>query len=227
MTTYAGRTTQSGLRNHWVPLALVAVVAIPAVAGALRVVELSGGPHLLPANPRMTESPLPVVIHVVSAVTYAVLGAFQFSSSLRRRHPRWHRMTGRVVLPSGLAVAFSGLWMTLFYARQPGTGDLSFVFRLTFGSALAAAIVLGFSAIRRRDVLTHQRWMIRAYAIAVSAATQMLTLAVGPALFGPGSLTKDLSLGAAWVINLTVAELVIHRHARRSVTAPRTPVGTS
>ena len=42
-------------------------------------------------------------------------------------------MTGRVVVALGLAVALSGLWMTQFHARQPGTGELAYVFRLAFG----------------------------------------------------------------------------------------------
>ena len=138
----------------------------------------------------MTASPLPVVVHIACAVPYAVLGAFQFSARLRRRHPGWHRATGRVVVALGLAVAASGLWMTLFYARQPGTGELAYLLRLAFGSALAACIVLGFSAIRRGDVPTHQAWMTRAYAIALAAGTQTFTLGLGPALFGPGVLDQ-------------------------------------
>ena len=117
---------------------------VPAVAGALRLVELAGGPLLLPANPRMTASPLPVVVHVVCAVPYAVLGAFQFSSRLRRRHPRWHRATGRLVVGLGLAVALSALWMTLFYARQPGTGEL--------GVPLPARVRLGPGRLHRARV---------------------------------------------------------------------------
>jgi uncharacterized membrane protein len=218
--------TRRARPTGWVPFALIAVVAIPAVAGSLRLVELAGGPLLLPANPRMNASPVPVFVHVLSAVPYAVLGAFQFSSRLRRRHPRWHRSTGKALVPLGLLVAVSGLWMTLFYARQPGTGELSFLLRLTFGSALAACILLGFSAIRRGDVRIHQAWMTRAYAIALAAATQMFTLGVGPALFGPGALTKDLSLGLGWLINLAVAEVVIHRYARPGVPDALTVVGT-
>ena len=219
--------TRSARPTGWVPFALVALVAIPAVAGSLRLVELAGGPLLLPANPRMTASPVPVVVHITCAVPYAVLGAFQFSARLHRRHPGWHRATGRVVVALGLAVAASGLWMTLFYARQPGTGELAYLLRLAFGSALAACIVLGVSAIRRGDVPTHQAWMTRAYAIALAAATQTFTLGLGPALFGPSALTKDLSLGAGWVINLDVAEVVIHRYARPRVPNAVTVVGTS
>jgi uncharacterized membrane protein len=208
-----------------VPFALVALVAIPAVAGSLRLVELAGGPLLLPTNPRMTASPWPVVVHVACAVPYAVLGAFQFSSGFRRRHPRWHRTTGRLVIVMGMAVALSGLWMTLFYAAQPGTGELAFLARLAFGSALAACLVLGLSAIRRGEVTTHQAWMTRAYAIALAAGTQTFTLAVGPAVFGPGVLTKDLSLTAAWVVNLAVAEVVIRRSAARRAPVVLLPVG--
>ena len=217
--------TRPARPTGWVPFALVALVVIPAIAGSLRLVELAGGPLLLPANARMTASPLPVFVHVLSAVPYAVLGAFQFSSRLRRRHPRWHRSTGKVVVALGLLVALSGLWMTLFYARQPGTGELSFLFRLVFGSALAACIVLGVSAIRRGDVPTHQAWMTRGYAIALAAGTQTFTLAIGPALFGPGVLTKDLSLGAAWLLNLAVAEAVIRRSAARRAPVVPLPVG--
>ena len=92
-----------------------------------------------------------VVATTLGPVLYAVLGAFQFSARLRRRHPRWHRSAGKVVVALGLMVAASGLWMTLSYARQPGTGELAFLLRLAFGSALAACIVLGLSAIRRGD----------------------------------------------------------------------------
>jgi uncharacterized membrane protein len=224
-TTQAAPPPRSARPTGWVPFALVALVVLPAVAGTLRLVELAGGPLLLPGNPRMTASPLPVVVHITCAVPYAVLGAFQFSSSLRRRHPHWHRATGKVVVALGLAVAVSGLWMTVFYARQPGTGELAFLLRLTFGSALAACILLGFAAIRRGDVRTHRAWMTRAYAIALAAGTQTVTLAIGPAVFGAGALSKDLSLGVAWLINLAVAEAVLRRSAGRRSPVAFLPVG--
>jgi len=143
------------------------------------------------------------------------------------RRPRWHRRTGKAVVALGLLVAFSGLWMTLFYARQPGTGELSYLFRLTFGSALAACIVLGFSAIRRGDVTTHRAWMTRAYAIALAAGTQVVTLGIGSAVSGTSVLITDLALGAGWVVNLAVAELVIRRWAVRPAPLATAPVGAS
>ena len=165
----------------------------------------------MPANPSITASPAPVVVHIVCAVLYAVLGAFQFSASLRRRHPRWHRTAGRVLVMLGLAVAFSALWMTQFYPRHPGNGELAYLFRLAFGSGMAVCIVLGFTAIRGGDVARHRAWMTRAYALALGAGTQVITQGVGQAIFGISELTTDLGLGAGWMINLAVAEYVIRR----------------
>jgi uncharacterized membrane protein len=202
--------------GRWVPYALVALALIPALAGSLRLVELFGGAQLMPANPRLAASPVPVVVHIISAVSYAVLGAFQFSPGLRRRHPKWHRLSGRPLVLLGLAVAFSALWLTLFYARQPGTGTLLYIFRLIFGSGMAAGIVLGFNAIRRGDVARHLAWMTRAYALALGAGTQVFTQALGNAVFGAGELTTSLMMGAGWAINLGVAEYLIRRAGRHA-----------
>ena len=210
------RTTRSTRSPGWVPFALVALVLVPAISGSLRLIEVAGGPQVMPANPSITASPAPVVVHIVCAVLYAVLGAFQFSASLRLRHPRWHRTAGRVLVILGLAVAFTALWMTQFYPRHPGNGELAYLFRLAFGSGMAVCIILGFTAIRGGDVPRHRAWMTRSYALALGAGTQVITLGVGHAVFGAGELSTDLSLGAAWAINLAVAEYVIHRPDRRS-----------
>jgi hypothetical protein len=155
-TAVPARPTRSTRSIGWVPFALVVLVLVPATAGSLRLVELAGGPQLRPANPRASASPVPVIVHIVCAVSYAVLGAFQFSAGLRRRRPGWHRVAGRVLVVLGLAVAFSALWMAQFYPRQPGTGELTYAFRLAVASGMAAGIILGFAAIRR--VMSPATW---------------------------------------------------------------------
>lgn len=226
MTTGASGPIGPGRSTGWLPFTFILVVAFPLIAGTLRLIDLAGGPAVLPANPRMTDSPVPVFVHVTGAMSYAVLGAFQFSSRLRRRNPRRHRALGKVVIVSGMAVALSGLWMTLVYPQQPGTGILAYLFRLVFGSALAVALASALMAIRRGDVPAHRAWMMRGFAIALAAGTQTVTLAVGPALFGPSVVTKDLSLGSAWIINLAVAEALILRDRVPRVSRLRSKVST-
>lgn len=206
-----------------VPLALVVLSLIPVISGSLRLIEAAGGPQLMPVNPRIDASPAPLVVHVLAAAIYAVLGAFQFPARLRRRHPGWHRRSGRILVGAGLAVAGSGLWMTLFYSGAPG-GVLLWAIRLLVGSTMAAAIVLGFTAIRRRDIAAHRAWMIRAYALGLGAGTQAFTEGIGEALFGTGDLSKAISMGSAWVINALVAEWVIRRPSVRRTARARAAV---
>ena len=199
----------------WVPPALLALAFIPVAGGTGRLIEVLGGPEVLPTDNRFAASPVPLVIHIVAAVIYAVLGAFQFSARLRRRHPGWHRRTGRLLVVLGLAVAVSGLWMTVAYPQKEGTGDILWLTRLLVSSGMGAAVILGLVAIRRRDITSHQAWMTRAYALALGAGTQAFTVGFGEALFGTGVVNHDLMMAGAWAINLAVAEWVIRRPAIR------------
>lgn len=194
-----------------VPVALIALSAIPLAAGTLRLVQLAGGPAVLPADERFAGFPAPLVVHILGAALYALVGAFQFVPRFRRRRLTWHRRAGRVLAAAGLAVAGSALWMTLLYSPKPGTGDLLYVLRLVFASAMAASLVLGVRAVRRRDIAAHRAWMIRAYAIGLAAGTQAFTEGIASGFFAVGELRDDLAKGAGWVINLAVAEWAVRR----------------
>jgi hypothetical protein len=106
--------------------------------------------------------------------------------------------------------------MTLFYPRPPGDGDLLAALRLVFGSGMAGALVLGFLAIRRRDVVTHRAWVMRGYAIGMGAGTQAVVTGLWTAVVGEAhGLVRTLLLGAGWVINLVIAEIIIR--SRRGI----------
>ena len=203
---------RSRLAEWLVVAALLVLSVIPLAGGAFRLTQLAGGAEITPANARFFASPLPVELHIVSASLFALLGAFQFSSSFRRRRPGWHRVAGRLLVLCGLLVGFSGLWMTLFYAHPVGDGDFLSALRLLFGSAMIVSIVLSFAAIRRGNVKEHRAWMMRGYAIGLGAGTQALVLMAGEMIAGkPSELSRALLMGAGWVINLAVAEWVIRK----------------
>ena len=203
-------------RSTWlVPVGLVALGTVPVVAGSLRLVELSGAAATMPDDARYDASPLPVVVHIVSATVFAVVGAFQFSPRIRRRHPGWHRRAGRVLVVAGLGVALSALWLNQFFPNTGASREVLYPIRWAFGVALVITIVLGFRAARRRDFAHHRAWMIRSYAIGLVAGTQVFTLGIGGAVFGTGQLTAALLMVAAWAINLAVAERAIRKQPRR------------
>jgi hypothetical protein len=83
--------------------------------------------------------------------------------------------------------------------------------RLVVGSATTASLMLGFTAIRRRDIAAHRAWMIRAYALTVAAGTQAVTQGVGEGVFGVNDWSTGLSVSSGWVINAAIAEWLIRR----------------
>ena len=210
-------------RGGWgIPAALVALSAPPLIAGALRLVTLAGVAEILPVSEERAAMPLPVVVHIVSAAVFAILGALQLAAGFRRRRPGWHRAAGRLVVAGGLLAGLSGLWLALFYPRGENVGDLLTAFRVVFGSAMVASVVMGFVTIRRGDVRRHRAWMTRGYALGLGAGTQMFTGLVASFIISPPTeLSRALQDGAGWAINLAVAEWVIRRAASRPARAAR------
>jgi uncharacterized membrane protein len=209
----APQNIRASRASEWlVPAGLLLLSFTPIAGGAFRLTQLAGGVEITPANARFFASPLPVVLHIVSVTIFSLLGAFQFVPSLRQRRRKWHRLAGRILIPFGLVVALSGLWMTLFYPWPDGDGVLLYGFRLLFGSLMLLSILLGVAEIRRRDFVQHGHWMMRGYAIGLGAGTQAFTLGAWEVFFGkPEVLTRALLMGAGWVINLVVAEWIIRK----------------
>ena len=85
---------------------------------------------------------------------------------------------------------------------------------------MLAAMLQGVDAIRRRDFAAHGRWMLRAYAIGMGAATQVLTHLPWFLLVGrPGEAARGVLMGAGWMINVAIAEWIVRRGRPRG-TAP-------
>ena len=206
MSATAARSRSS----RWPVALILLLMAIPLLAGAIRLVTLAGGAEITPENARFFASPVPVVLHIVGAAVYILLGALQFVPGIRRRNPAWHRRAGRVVIVSGLVAALSALWMAQLYALPASDGALLSAFRLIFGSAMVASIVLAFLAIRRREIARHRAWMTRGYAIGLGAGTQAMLFIPTELIVGTPDVTaRALIMGAAWAINLAVAEWII------------------
>jgi len=200
-------------RTDWLtPAGLILLSVVPAVAGMARLSSLAAGAHITAENARFFAAPLPVVLHILAAVPFSILGAFLFVPRFRRERRGLHRAVGRVLAPLGLLAALTGLWMAHFYPWPKGDGEVLYLLRLIFGSAMALSIVIAVDAIRRRDFVSHGRWMTRAYAIGLGAGTQVVTHLPYFVLVGtPDETTRAVLMGAGWVINVIVAELVIAR----------------
>jgi len=212
--TTSGSPKSGRNRPQWlIPAGLILLSLVPVIAGALRITELSSGPVVTEANARFVNSPIPVVVHIISATTYLLLGALQFTPRLRNGRAgrlSWHKVAGRILVPAGLLAALSGMWMGIFYTRP----EYDTVVRVLVGATMATFILLGLRAVLRKDFRTHRAWMIRGYAIGIGAGTQVFTALpwlIATRGVTPDAVTSEVLLVVGWVINLTIAEIVIRR----------------
>ena len=207
-------------KQEWALLAFILLYSfIPTFGGLLRLVELAGGPAIVPENPRALADPLPIVLHVVGSVLFYLLGALQFLPSLRKEHPDLHRATGRLVAAAGLTSALTGLWMTVSFTFPEGLqGPLLYWVRIALSLSMAGLIMWAVVAVRSGDVVAHRAAMFRAYAIGQGASTQAVfgiawMVALGTEPLGP---LRDVMMVLAWGFNLAVAECLIGRLQVRS-----------
>ncbi len=213
-------------KNDWfIPAMLITLCLFTLVNGLFRLFGLASGMEVTPDNIRFIETPMPVVLHILGSTTFIVLGAFQFTRSIRLRWPKFHRKASVVLVPNGCIAALTGLWMSHFYALPEIDGELLYAFRMFFGSLMLLSIIMGVIAIQRRNIVQHQAWMMRGYALGAAAGTQLFThipwiLVVGM----PDELPRALLMGAGWVINLVVVELLLLKK-RKHITDHQVYVG--
>ncbi|MCI4429309.1 MAG: DUF2306 domain-containing protein [Burkholderiales bacterium] len=152
--------------------------------------------------------PIGIYTHVFASVVALALGPFQFSSRLRASRIQLHRFSGRAYL--GVGVLFGGL-AGLYMSLHAFGGIAS---QLGFGCLALAWLFTGlraFLAIRRHDVATHRRWMVRNFALTFAAVTLRLYLPASMAAGIAFELAYPVIAWLCWVPNVVVAEVLFNR----------------
>ncbi len=156
-----------------------------------------------------------LMLHVVGGIAALALGPWQFWGGLRRRRLTLHRWIGRLYLMAILGGGVGGLAIA-----RVAFGGLP----ARLGFALLAVAWLGcgaaaYGAIRRRDIASHQEWMIRSYALTLAAVTLRIW---NPLLQAAGFPFPEAYISVAWISwvpNLLIAELYLMRRRPRAATA--------
>lgn len=136
-----------------------------------------------------------------------ISGFSQFFPGLRKKRLGLHRTLGKVyviaVLLSGMAGLGIALKATGGWVSVTGFSLLA-IFWLVF-------TILAYSVIRKGDILQHQKWMIRSYALCFGAVTLRIYLPLSMAMDIDFMVAYPIIAWLAWVPNLIVAELAFVR----------------
>jgi uncharacterized membrane protein len=107
-------------------------------------------------------------IHVFSAIGALLAGFTQFSDHLLRHHRAWHRLLGRIYAYDILVINFPTGMVLAVCANGLLPGRIAFVLLdcLWFSFTLIAV-----AAVRNGQIARHREFMIRSYALTLSAIT--------------------------------------------------------
>ncbi len=151
-------------------------------------------------------------IHVYASIWVLLAGFTQFSKSIQRNNPRLHRTMGYIyVLDVLLITGPAGLIMG-FYANGGLFSRIAFV--------LLAALWIFFTLMalikaRQKDFKSHRKYMIRSYALTLSALTlRAWKFAITNTMDIPPMDVYRIVAWLGWVGNLLVAELLLIQHKR-------------
>jgi uncharacterized membrane protein len=200
---------QADLKTWPIAALWAALLVLSAPVGVYALRYWSGDPALLPFELRlnMLHNPPAFILHTSFGGLALLLAPWQFVARLRQRRPRLHRWIGRVyvgcILVSGVAA----------YPVAFGTvaGPIAAAGFATMATAWLTVTAIAFEAARRRRFAAHRRWMVRSFALTLSAVTLRAVLLV-PALV-PTHWPLDFmsvyraSTWISWVLNLALAEL--------------------
>jgi uncharacterized membrane protein len=156
--------------------------------------------------------PILTLVHIVPGLLFMVLGPLQFVPTIRARHLRWHRFSGRMFVISGVVIGLSALAMSF---AMPAIGGFNQAAATTlFATFFLIALCKAFWHIRRREIALHREWMIRAFSVGLAVATIRPIIGMFFATSRFSGLTPHEFFGVAFwigfVLHLIAAETWIY-----------------
>lgn len=146
-------------------------------------------------------------IHAYFAILVLPAGFTQFSPWLRKKWPSVHKFSGWIYAVAVIfLVAPSGFVIGL-YANGGWSAQLAFCLLAVFWFYFTWQAI---AKIKKGEIAAHQRFMMRSFALTLSAITLRLWKYILVALFQPRPMeVYKLVAWLGWVLNLIIVELII------------------
>lgn len=150
-------------------------------------------------------------IHIFAGMLCISTALVQFSSFIIKKRKKIHTWSGRVYVIAVLLLgAPTGLYMS-FFAKGSYWERVLFMFMAIYWFYTT---LQGFTAILKKNVLSHKVWMVRSYSMAMTAVTFRVYYIL-LYYFGVDLLRNyEVSLWMSVVGNMLVAEFLIFRKSR-------------
>lgn len=162
-------------------------------------------------------------VHVFTSMLPLLAGFTQFWPALLRKWPAVHRLMGRMYVVSVCCITGPASLVMAFYANGGTSSRIAFA---TLALLWLGTTAMGWRTALKRDWQAHRAWMIRSYALTLSAITLRAWKYAIVFAFEPRPM--DVYRIVAWlgfVPNLLLAEWLVRRwgKSRGKSVAPDRP----
>jgi Predicted membrane protein (DUF2306) len=148
-------------------------------------------------------------LHIFSSLWLLASGLTQFSGYILKRRLAIHRFVGRVYVGIILLISGPAALVMACYANGGPLTKLSFIV-LSF--AWWACTLTAYRAVRTGDIRAHAAWMIRSYALTLSAITlRLMQFALTDNTGISPEAAYELIAWPSWLLNWFLAECLLAR----------------
>ncbi|MGY3792423.1 DUF2306 domain-containing protein [Aquimarina sp. 433] len=152
-------------------------------------------------------------IHVTFSIFSLFAGFTQFSRFIRTKYSQVHKIVGWIYIVSILLLAAPSGLVIGYYANGGFWSQLAFCL-LAVGWFLFT--LKAFVALKQNDYQKHQIFMIRSFALTLSAITLRFWKYIIVLAFQPRPMdVYQIVAWLGWVLNLIIAEIIILKYIKK------------
>ncbi len=144
--------------------------------------------------------------HGLGGTVALALGVLQFSTRIRRRYLRVHRLAGRFYIGGTFVAAPVAIWMA--FINSPW---FLIPFTVVQATTWMLFTLIAYRCVRRGDIRAHREWMIRSYAIVLIFLEGRVLMAI-PALARQGMDAVVLVNWGCLGVTLVMIEVLLRWH---------------
>lgn len=155
-------------------------------------------------------------VHVLTSCFSIIAGFTQFSKQIQRKNATLHRGIGKMYVVVVLLLSGPSGFVMALYANG---GILSQVAFTILSVLWMYCTYKAFDAARNRDFIDHEKFMIRSFALTLSAITLRAWKYILVLTFRPPPMDAYMIVAwLGWVPNLIIAEIIVSRMVQKRIT---------
>ncbi|MFD1424865.1 DUF2306 domain-containing protein [Laceyella sacchari] len=146
--------------------------------------------------------------HILLALVALIAGPIGLSKRIRVKFAPVHTWSGRIYVLSILLNFFPSIYVS-FFASGGMPSTIGF---LLLNTLWVVSTVLGYTSIRKKNMVQHTKWIIRSLFLSFANMTIYMIVAVTHHGFKlEYGLAYSIAVWLSWMVNLLIAEWTIRR----------------